>query len=44
MLLEDCVSFLMMMINDDGTLYDQREEIDVHNDIAALPYSSGTTG
>jgi len=34
----------MMMIHDDGTLYDKREEIDVYNDIAALPYSSGTTG
>lgn len=41
---EDCASFLNMMIYDDGTLYDQREKIDVYEDTAALPYSSGTTG
>lgn len=41
---EDCVSFLEMLITDDGTLYDEKKEFNVHEDIVVLPYSSGTTG
>ncbi|XP_071949901.1 uncharacterized protein [Antedon mediterranea] len=31
------------LLNDDGSAY-QRVSLDVYNDVAALPYSSGTTG
>ena len=41
---EDCISFLQMVIMDDGSLYDERGTFDVHNDIVVLPFSSGTTG
>jgi len=40
----DCLSFIEMLIYDDGSLYNTREAIDPHEDLAALPYSSGTTG
>ncbi|TRY77011.1 hypothetical protein TCAL_06363 [Tigriopus californicus] len=40
----DCASFIEMLIYDDGSLYDQDRSCDPHNDLAALPYSSGTTG
>ncbi|CAB4061079.1 RP-SAe [Lepeophtheirus salmonis] len=40
----DCKSFMEMAIFDDGSFFDQRETIDPHKDILALPYSSGTTG
>lgn len=40
----DCASFIEMLIYDDGSLYDQDRTCDPHNDLAALPYSSGTTG
>lgn len=41
---EDCKSFMEMMITDDGSLYDQDRDFNVHEDIVVLPYSSGTTG
>merc|ERR1712241_368753 len=43
---EECLSFIEMMIYDDGSLYDQdryfSRSCDPHNEICALPYSSGT--
>lgn len=41
---EECLSFIEMMIYDDGSLYDQDRSCDPYNEIACLPYSSGTTG
>ena len=41
---EDCLSFIEMLIYDDGSLYDQDRSCDPYNDIVVLPYSSGTTG
>ena len=41
---EDCASFMQMMIYDDGSLYEEKREFDVYNDLVALPFSSGTTG
>lgn len=41
---EDCVSFLEMLITDDGSFFDKRGEFNVYEDIVVLPYSSGTTG
>ena len=41
---EDCISFLQMVIMDDGSLYDEREPTNVYEDIVVLPFSSGTTG
>lgn len=38
------VSFLDMMIDDDGSLYNVDRPCTPHTDIAVLPYSSGTTG
>jgi len=40
----DCVSFVEMLIADDGSLYDQDRSCDPHKEICALPFSSGTTG
>ena len=33
-----------MVLYEDGSLYDQDREFNVHEDIVVLPYSSGTTG
>lgn len=41
---EGCVSFAEMIVKDDGSLYGQNRSCDPHNDVVALPYSSGTTG
>ena len=41
---EDCISFLQMVIMDDGSNYGDRTDFDPHNDIVVLPFSSGTTG
>lgn len=41
---DDCLSFIDMLIYDDGTLYEQERKFDVYEDIVVLPYSSGTTG
>ena len=42
---EDCKSFMSMMITDDGTMYKiPGEEVNPHEDVAVMPYSSGTTG
>ena len=41
---EDCLSFIQMLIMDDGSLYDTREPTNPHEDLVVLPYSSGTTG
>jgi len=41
---EGCASFAEMIVKDDGSLYGQNRSCDPHNDIVALPYSSGTTG
>ena len=41
---DDVLGFIEMVIYEDGSLYDVDRDFDVHNDIVALPYSSGTTG
>ncbi len=41
---EDCVGWMQMTIMDDGSLYEEREPTNVHEDIVVLPFSSGTTG
>ena len=41
---DDCVGFIEMVLYEDGSLYDENREFNVHEDIVALPYSSGTTG
>ena len=41
---EDCLSFISMLITDDGSLYQKDYTCDPHNDIVVMPYSSGTTG
>jgi len=41
---EDVSSFIQMLITDDGSLYDLDKTCDPHNDIATMPFSSGTTG
>lgn len=41
---DDCVGFIEMVLYEDGSLYDEKREFNVHEDIVALPYSSGTTG
>lgn len=41
---EGCVSFMDMVKNDDGSLYGKDKSLDAFEDVAALPYSSGTTG
>ena len=40
---EDCLSFIGMLITDDGSLYGN-PTCNPHEDIVVLPYSSGTTG
>lgn len=40
----DCLSFMEMMIFDDGSLYGKDRGDNPFEDLAALPYSSGTTG
>jgi long-subunit acyl-CoA synthetase (AMP-forming) len=40
---EDCLSFIGMLIVDDGSLYGD-PHCNPHEDIVVLPYSSGTTG
>jgi len=42
---DDCLSFMSMMITDDGSMYKiPGETLDPHTDVAVMPYSSGTTG
>ena len=41
---DDVLGFIEMVLYEDGSLYDVDRDFDVHNDIVALPYSSGTTG
>ena len=41
---DDVLGFIEMVLYEDGSLYDVDRHFDVHNDIVALPYSSGTTG
>jgi 4-coumarate--CoA ligase len=41
---EDCTSFLDLVMNEDGSLYGQDKSCNAMEDVAALPYSSGTTG
>ena len=41
---EDCISFLQMVIMDDGSAYGNREDFNPYEDIVVLPFSSGTTG
>ena len=41
---EDCLSFIGMLITDDGSLYPKDRSLNAHEDIVVLPYSSGTTG
>jgi len=41
---EDCLGFIEMVLYEDGSLYESREETNAHEDLVALPYSSGTTG
>ena len=41
---DDCVSFIEMIITEDGSLYDKDRNFNVHEDTVVLPYSSGTTG
>jgi len=41
---DDCVGFIEMVLYEDGSLYDDNRKFNVHEDIAVLPYSSGTTG
>lgn len=41
---DDCVGFIEMVLYEDGSLYDDKREFNVHEDIVVLPYSSGTTG
>ena len=40
----DCVSFVEMLVGDDGSLYDEDRSCDPHKEICVLPFSSGTTG
>lgn len=41
----DCVSFIDLIMSDDGSLYKQHSgEVDPHKDIVVMPFSSGTTG
>ena len=41
----ECTAFHHMVLGEDGSLYDsQSPRTDPHTDIAAMPYSSGTTG
>jgi long-subunit acyl-CoA synthetase (AMP-forming) len=41
---DDVLGFIEMVLHEDGSLYDVDRDFDIHNDIVALPYSSGTTG
>ena len=41
---DDVLSFIEMVIYDDGSLYDADRECNAKEDIVVLPYSSGTTG
>merc|ERR1712202_46027 len=42
---DDCLSFMSMMITDDGSMYKMPgETLNPHTDVAVMPYSSGTTG
>lgn len=41
---EDCLSFIDMLIYDDGSLYKRDDGFDPTEDVAVLPFSSGTTG
>ena len=40
----DCEGFIQMILYEQGDLYDQPRDWNVHEDLVALPYSSGTTG
>ena len=42
---DDCKSFMQLVMEDDGSLYRvSGREFNPHEDIVAMPYSSGTTG
>jgi len=41
---DDVLGFIEMVLYEDGSLYDQDRDFNVHEDIVVLPYSSGTTG
>ena len=41
---EDCLSFIGMLLTDDGSLYKKYDNVNPHEDLVVLPYSSGTTG
>ena len=41
----DCKSFMELVMTDDGSMYSvDRDQFDPHEDLVAMPYSSGTTG
>ena len=41
---QDCTSLDAMLRGEDGSLYKSQEATDVHMEVAAMPFSSGTTG
>ena len=41
---QDCISLDAMLRDEDGSLYESRSPTDVHKEVAAMPFSSGTTG
>lgn len=41
---EDVLSFIEMIITDDGSMYDIDRDCNPYEDVAAMPFSSGTTG
>ena len=41
----DCKSFMNMMLEDDGSMYRiDKDNLDPLQDVAVMPFSSGTTG
>jgi len=41
---QDCISLDSVLRDEDGSLYESRPPTDVHKEVAAMPFSSGTTG
>ena len=41
---QDCISLDALLRDEDGSLYDSQLPTDVHREVAAIPFSSGTTG
>ena len=41
---QDCISLDAMLRDEDGSLYKSQPATDVHKEVAAMPFSSGTTG